>query len=164
MISITFLNMKSVFIPEHRLLWHVLIQLEILKKNIKRIEKQQENEPLPGGWSLQDLEQKDYWYLAQRHSFSLLSFSLRLPVIYISTWKTYFITSKHSMSLVKTQPTAEQPKIKTWNSSKAIPFYSAVCSFLARKCSGLMDSPFLLYVTLIAPCLSLSILFLVVSY
>ena len=37
------------------------------------------------------------------------------------------------MSLVKPQSTAEWPKIKTWNSFKAKPFYTAMLSFSTKK-------------------------------
>lgn len=65
------------------------------------------------------------------HSFSFNFFEITSHIFPFG--KQYFITSKPNMSPVKPQSTVEWPKIKTWNSCKAIPFYTATLAFSTKK-------------------------------
>lgn len=97
------------------------------------MEKQQENELLPLGDHYRSQSKRIIDALAKKHCSFFAFFSFEITSHIFPFGKQYFITSKPNMSLVKPQSTVEWPKIKTWNSFKAKPFYTAVLSFSTKK-------------------------------
>lgn len=69
----------------------------------------------------------------QEHSFLFTFFFFEITSHIFPFEKQFFITSKPNMSPMKPESTVEWPKIKTWNSFKSIPFYTAMFSFPTKK-------------------------------